>query len=85
MYSKPTPETTEAPFLGAHEAALLLEAARTMPPEPVATGRGNGGAVMADRYPHVYPLLATFLLTGARKNEVLGLEVDDVSLRHGKV
>ena len=33
----------------------------------------------------MYPLLATFLLTGGRKSEVLGLEVDDVSLRPGKV
>ena len=29
----------------------------------------------------MYPLLATFILTGERKSEVLGLEVDDVSLR----
>jgi len=29
--------------------------------------------------PFLYPLLATFLLTGGRRSEVLGLEVDDVS------
>jgi integrase len=32
-----------------------------------------------------YPLLAMYLLTGGRKSEVLGLEVDDVSFRLGKV
>ena len=31
------------------------------------------------------PLLATFLLTGGRKSELLGLEVDDVSFRLNKV
>ena len=29
--------------------------------------------------PFAYPLLATFLLTGGRRSEVLGLELDDVS------
>ena len=33
----------------------------------------------------MYPLLATVLLTGGRKSEVFGLEVDDVSLAHGKL
>lgn len=85
MYRKPTPERTEAPYLEAHEAALLLEAARTYQPATEHRPQAHGGAVMADAYPHMYPLLATFLLTGGRKTEVLGLEVDDVSLRHGKV
>ena len=74
MYSKPTEERRDARFLEAHEAALLLESARTYK-APV----DDGG------FPWMYPLLATFLLTGGRKSEVLGLEVDDVSLAHGKL
>jgi integrase len=74
MYTKPTEERREARFLEAHEAALLLESARTFRP------RVDDGA-----FPWPYPLLATFLLTGGRKSEVLGLELEDVSLTHGKV
>ena len=74
MYTKPKETRTEASFLQAHEAALLLESARTFRPRVE-----DGG------YPWIYPLLATFMLTGARKSEVLGLEVDDVSLKHRKI
>lgn len=74
MYRKPTEAKAEAPYLSAAEAALLLESARTYK-APVDDGA----------FPWMYPLLATFLLTGGRKSEVLGLEVDDVSLRLGKV
>jgi integrase len=73
MFRKPTESRGEAPFLEAHEAALLLESARTY------KAPGDGA------FPWMYPLLATFLLTGGRKNEVLGLEVDDLSLRHDKI
>jgi integrase len=34
---------------------------------------------------HLYPLIATFLLTGGRRAEVLGLEVADVSFDHKAV
>ena len=74
MYSKPTETKTEAAYLEPEEAALLLESARTYL-APVE----DGG------FAHMYPLLSTFLLTGGRKSEVLGLEVDDVSLGLGKV
>lgn len=74
MYSKPTEPKREAAFLTAHEAALFLESARTFEP------RVEDGA-----FPWAYPLVATFLLTGGRKSEVLGLEVDDVSFKLGKV
>ena len=58
----------EAKWLEVHEAALVLEAGRTYV------------AARVDRaMPFAYPLLATFLLTGGRESEVLGLEVDDVS------
>ena len=36
-------------------------------------------APAAGALPFAYPLLATFLLTGGRESEILGLEVGDVS------
>jgi integrase len=51
-----------------HEASLLLEAARrSSPVRPDLT------------LPFLHELLATFLLTGGRKREILGLEIADVS------
>ena len=50
------------------EAALLLEAARTYPVK-----KHEPEMALA------YPLIATFLLTGGRAKEVLGLRVEDVS------
>lgn len=67
MMDKPTAQHLEADWLEAYEAALLLEAARIVPrirPD-IAT-------------PYAYPLIATYLLTGGRVAEVLGLEVDDI-------
>lgn len=61
--------TKEASWLEPHEAALLIEAARHHEP--------------AAKRPYIdfmHPLVATFLLTGGRKSEVLGLEVSDVDL-----
>ncbi len=84
MFSKPTPARVEARYLEPHEAALLLEAARTLDPTPPAT-QAHGGTLTAKPNPHVYPILATFLLTGGRKSEILGLEVDDVSFRLGRI
>ena len=57
-----------------HDGALLLEAAR----RPLALVNGH-----PTRY--AGPLLATFLLTGGRVREVLGLEVDDVSFDRSTV
>lgn len=68
LLEKPTATRREARWLEAHEAALLLESARTHTPK-------RDDMAM----PFVYPLLATFLLTGGRTSEVLGLEVEDVS------
>lgn len=65
---KPTADPVEPEWLKNDEAALLLEAARTYKPDPDQ-----------EALPFVYPLVATFLLTGGRKSEVLGLEVSDVS------
>jgi hypothetical protein len=57
---------------------LLLESARTLPPVETPAGEGIGAAV-------AYPLLATFLLSGGRRAEVLGLELDDVSFDRGTI
>ena len=74
---KPSPRRGEAKWLELPDAALLLEAARTHRPAP---GKGGWRPV-----PFAYELIATFLLTGGRESEVLGLEVDDVSLDRGVV
>lgn len=68
--------TQEADYFEPHEAALLLEAARTWKPEE------TGGAPNCT---FAYPLLATVLLTGGRKAEVLGLQVEDVDLENRMV
>ena len=67
LLDKPSAPAKEAKWLEVHEAALLLEAARTYPAPDDAT-------------PFAYPLVATFLLTGARESEVYGLELDDLHL-----
>jgi integrase len=69
MMDKPSAGHEEAHWLEVPAAALLLEAARTYQPK-----RDDIAISFA------YPLLATFLLTGGRPAEVLGLEVDDISL-----
>jgi integrase len=74
---KPSPTRREAKWLEVHDAALFLEAARTYRPIAPQGGRPP--------LPFVYELLATFVLTGGRESEVLGLEVDDVSLARDTV
>ena len=74
---KPSPRRGEAKWLEIPDAALLLEAARIYRPAP---GKAGWRPV-----PFGYELIATFLLTGGRESEVLGLEVDDVSLDRGVV
>ena len=68
MMEKPSGKREEAKWLQVHEAALLLESARTY------TAKRADAAM-----PFIYPLIATYLLTGGRETEVLRLEVDDVS------
>ena len=82
LYKKPTPEKKRARYFEPAEVAALLEAARTLPVDAGRAGRGGGGRVAADAYPWIYPLLATAALTGARKSELFGLEVDDVSFKY---
>ena len=68
MMDKPSAARKEARWLEVHDAALLLESARTFQPKRKDLA-----------LPFIYPLLATFLLTGGRSGEVVGLEVEDVS------
>jgi integrase len=65
LMEKPTSKRQEAQWLEVHDAALLLEAARLHKAEPARH--------------FAYPLVATFLLTGGRTSEIMGLEVSDVS------
>lgn len=68
LLEKPSANRTEAEWFEVDEAALLLEVARTLK-------RPRDYQAM----PFAYPLVATLLLTGGRRTEVLGLEVEDVS------
>ena len=74
LLDKPVAQRGEANWLEVDAAADYLEAARTYRP------RVEDGAT-----PWVYPIIATFLLTGGRQSEVFGLEVDDVSLQRKTV
>ena len=74
---KPSPARREAKWLEVHDAALLLEAARTYRPTAPKGGR--------QPVPFAYELLATYLLTGGRESEVLGLEVEDISFDRGVI
>ena len=68
LMEKPTARRVEARWLEVPEAALLLESARSYVPKRADLA-----------VPFAYPLVATFLLTGGRPSEVLGLEAHDVS------
>ena len=67
----------EAAFFEVADAALLLEAARTLEER----GRGETGTDdnRINATEGLYPIVATFLLTGGRASEVFGLDVADVS------
>jgi integrase len=57
-----------------HEAGLYLECVRTYKPK------------RPDRaIPFLYPLVATYVLTGGRRAEVLGLEVNDINFERRTV
>jgi integrase len=71
MMEKPIGARREARWLEVPDAALLVESARTLPADP-----WHKDALPADT---AHAIIATFLLTGGRGAEVLGLEVDDVS------
>jgi integrase len=73
LVQKPQRPEHDASWLEVHDAALFLEAARTLPTVRTAAGDAIGAGLG-------YPLLATLLLAGFRLREALGLELDDVSL-----
>lgn len=62
---KPTRAQREAKWLEVPDAALLLEAARTLPTVETPAGPAIGAE-------EAYPLLATFLLTGGREARFWG-------------
>jgi integrase len=72
MLEKPSGVRREARWLEVPEASLLLESARTLP---------SAAPQLKDALPAetAHALIATFLLTGGRSAEILGLEVADVS------
>jgi integrase len=72
LMEKPEVTRKEARWLEIDQAALYLESARTLPTIVTPSGEAIGAEL-------AYPLVATFLLTGGRLTEVLGLELDDVS------
>lgn len=67
LLEKPTTAHVEAAWLEIPEATILLESARTF--EPTRADVAN---------PDIYEILGTFLLTGGRASEVLGLDVEDI-------
>jgi integrase len=71
LLEKPKKGDYDAAYLEVHDAALLLEAARLLPPP------ANNPDALSAEYAHA--LVATYLLTGGRHDEVLGLELEDVS------
>ncbi len=73
LMDKPTAKRREARWLEVHDAAILLEAARVYKPYRPTVAIS------------IYPIVATALLTGGRKSEVLGLEVGDVNFERRTV
>lgn len=74
MLDKPTGEPVDAVWYEVPEAALILEGCRVWEPERDAHA-----------VPYLYELVATYLLTGGRKKEVMALEVGDVLFKRRKV
>lgn len=64
---RPTREPSPTEWLEVHDAARLLEAARTYRP-----------STTEPEMRLAYPMLAAFLLTGGRADEVLGLDIADL-------
>jgi len=85
MLEKPTAKREEARWLEVHEAALLLESARTYKPKNPWAPQDGKPAERDPSIPFMYALIATFLLTGGRKAEVLGLEVGDINFQRNTV
>jgi integrase len=74
MLDKPAGAPEEAKWLTVAEGSLLIESARTYTPKRADIA-----------FPFLHPLIATYLLTGGRETEVLGLEVNDIDFANGTV
>ena len=73
----------EAAFLEVADAALFLEAAQILERErPRRVGVVDS---IVNATEGLYPIVATFLLTGGRAREVFGLDVEDVSFDRGLI
>ena len=77
LLEKPKKGDYDAAYLEVHDAALFLEAARLLPPP------ANNPDALSTTYAHA--LVATYLITGGRHDEVLGLELDDVSFDRRRI
>lgn len=85
MLEKPTAKRDEARWLEVHEAALILASARTYKPTNPWTSQDGKPADRGPTIPFIHTVVATFLLTGGRKAEVLGLEVGDINFQRNTV
>jgi integrase len=71
---KPADRKHEARWLEVHDAALYLEAARVHKSDRAEVAM-----------PYMHAVVATFLLTGGRESEVMGLEVSDINFDRATV
>jgi len=74
LVGKPVGQGREAVFLEVSDGAFLLECARQFAPRRPDLA-----------CPWLYPLLATYLLSGARLSEALGLQVADINFERQTV
>lgn len=74
LIEKPKIERDEAVYLEPGESARLLAVAKEL------DEKGEYVAV-----PFLYPLIATYLYTGGRPDEVRGLEIEDIDFERGVV
>lgn len=81
---KPTGEPADARWLEIHEAALLLQASRLYERPTTTVGQrelADSDVAIGD----LHAVIATYLLTGGRSAEVLGLEVNDVDFDQKRI
>ena len=71
LMDKPKAKKSDTPWLEVDELALLLESARVLVEQDRASGR-------RPPLPCAYEFVATFMLTGAREDEIRRLEIDHV-------
>jgi len=77
LIGKPTSPRSKTRWLEVDELALLLESARTV--------HDFGSAVGSRPLPCIYELLATFLLTGAREDEIRRLRIRHLNFANDEI